>query len=61
MPRKRTEAPIGGVLFSYVGTDADFEIFLKAVVHDYLMIGDLPLSDTERSIQKVESSIASMV
>ena len=57
MARKRTETPVGSVLYTYVGTDADFEKFLKAVVHDYLMIGDLPLNYTDKSIQKVESQV----
>jgi len=57
LARKRTETPVGGVLFSYVGTDSDFEIFLKTVVHDHLMIGDLALTGAEKSIQKVESLV----
>ena len=34
MRRKRPE--ITSVLFSYVGTDAQFDEFLKGVIHDYL-------------------------
>ena len=55
MARKRIETSICSVMFTYVGTDADFEKFLKAVVHDYLMIGDLPLNEADKTIQKVES------
>ena len=58
LTRKRIDAPIGSVMFTYTGTDKDFETFLKAVVHDYLMVGDLPLNDAENSIQKVESLTA---
>jgi len=58
MARKRTETPIGSVLFTYVGTDSDFKKFLRAVVHDYLMVGDLPLNEADDFIQKVESEVA---
>ena len=58
MARKRNEASVGSVLFTYIGTDADFEKFLKTVVHDYLMVGDLPTSEADNSIQKVESEVA---
>ena len=34
MRKKRPE--ITSVLFSYVGTDAQFDEFLKGVIHDYL-------------------------
>ena len=58
LAKKRTDLPVGGVLFTYTGTDNDFENFLKAVVHDYLMIGDLTLSEADNSIQKVEYPVA---
>jgi len=58
MARKRKETPICSVLFTYVGTDADFDNFLKTVIHDYLMIGDFPLNETEKTIEKVESTVA---
>jgi len=58
MAKKRSNMPIGSVLFTYVGSDSDFEKFLKAVVHDYLMVGDLPISEVDNFIQKVESEVA---
>ena len=58
LPKKRTETPVGGVLFTYVGTDTDFEIFLKTLVHDYLMISDFPPTESEKTVQKVESPVA---
>ena len=58
MARKRNETPVSSVLFTYVGTDADFEKFLKTVVHDYLMVGDLPISEVDNFIQEVESEVA---
>ena len=42
MARKRKEN-ISEVTFSYVGTDEQFDEFLKMLVHDYLSV-DQPLS-----------------
>lgn len=36
MARNRQKSPITNVLFSYVGTDAQFDEFLKLMLHDYL-------------------------
>ena len=36
MPRNRQKSPITNVLYSYVGTDAQFDEFLKLMLHDYL-------------------------
>ena len=44
MRRKRPE--ITSVLFSYVGTDAQFDEFLKGVIHDYLS-ADHPYTQLE--------------
>ena len=37
MARKRKEN-ISEVMFSYVGTDEQFDEFLKMLVHDYLSV-----------------------
>ena len=37
MARKRKDN-ISEVTFSYIGTDAQFDEFLKIVVHDYLSV-----------------------
>ena len=37
MARKRKEN-ISEVMFSYIGTDAQFDEFLKMLVHDYLSV-----------------------
>ncbi len=37
--RKREISPITGVLFSYVGTDEQFNTFLRAMLRDYLTDG----------------------
>ncbi len=40
--RKRETSPITGVLFSYVGTDEQFNAFLRAMLRDYLTDGETP-------------------
>ena len=56
MRRKRPE--ITSVLFSYVGTDAQFDEFLKGVIHDYLS-ADYPYTKSETVlVDCVESEIA---
>ena len=38
MGRKRKEANIASVMYSYVGTDDQFDDFLKMMIHDYLPV-----------------------
>lgn len=47
MKRKRPE--ITSILFSYVGTDAQFDEFLKGVIHDYLS-ADHPYTKLEAAL-----------
>ena len=54
MARKQNDIPIGAVMFSYVGSDRDFDKFLKAVVHDYLSVSDMSAVYAEKTIAKVE-------
>ncbi len=35
MGRKRKESNIASVMYSYVGTDDQFDDFLKMMIHDY--------------------------
>jgi hypothetical protein len=56
LARKQNQIPIGSVLFSYVGSDHDFDKFLKSVVHDYLAVSDLSAPGADNSIAKVEFS-----
>lgn len=51
MKRKRSE--ITNVLFSYVGTDAQFDEFLKGVIHDYL--------STDHPYTKLEAALVDCV
>ena len=56
MRKKRSE--IASVLFSYVGTDAQFDEFLKGVIHDYVA-GDHPYAKQEAIlVDCVEPEIA---
>ena len=38
MGRKRKESNIASVMYSYVGTDDQFDDFLKMMIHDYLSV-----------------------
>ena len=60
----KRKKPIIGVHYSYVGTDADFEKFLHALVRDYLSADSLGAVDTlhslpqDPSVQSVDSGAA---
>ena len=47
MARKRKEN-ISEVMFSYVGTDEQFDEFLKMLVHDYLSV-DQPYTKSQEA------------
>ena len=47
MARKRKEN-ISEVMFSYVGTDEQFDKFLKMLVHDYLSV-DQPYTKSQEA------------
>ncbi len=47
MARKREEPVVQKVIYTYVGTNNQFNIFLRAVVYDYL--------STEYSLEKTEN------
>ena len=55
---KQQRKPITGVTFSYVGTDSDFETFLKILVRDYLSADDPAANPETDSVQKVDSEVA---
>ena len=38
MGKKRKESNITSVMYSYVGTDDQFDDFLKMIIHDYLSV-----------------------
>lgn len=45
MGRKRKESNIASVMYSYVGTDDQFDDFLENMIHDYLSV-DLPYTNS---------------
>jgi len=45
------------VTYEYIGTDKDFDAFLKLLIHDYLAV-DNPGAATEETIESTESSVA---
>ena len=49
---------ITGVTFSYVGTESNFETFLKIIVRDYLSADDPAANPETDFVQKVESDAA---
>ena len=49
---------ITGVTFSYVGTESNFETFLKIIVRDYLSADDPAANPETDFVQKVESEVA---
>lgn len=44
MARKDKKRNLSHVMYSYVGTDAQFDEFLKMIIHDYLAV-DNPYND----------------
>jgi hypothetical protein len=58
MARKRNEPVINSVMFTYVGTDKDFNQFLKTVVHDYLMLDNMTDLNPASHVEKVEKDVA---
>lgn len=58
MGRKRKEANIASVMYSYVGTDDQFDDFLKMMIHDYLSVDHPYTNRTADFVVKVETEIA---
>ena len=57
MARKRKET-ISEVTFSYIGTDAQFDEFLKMLVHDYLSVDQPYTKSQEDSVGNGDSRCA---
>ena len=57
MARKRKDN-ISEVTFSYIGTDAQFDEFLKMLVRDYFTAGQPCMIPPKDSVQRVESEVA---
>ena len=57
MARKRKDN-ISEVTFSYIGTDAQFDEFLKMLVHDYLSVDQPYTTSQENFVDHVDSCCA---
>ena len=57
MARKRKDN-ISEVTFSYIGTDAQFDEFLKMLVHDYLSVDQPYTKLQEDFVDHVDSCFA---
>ena len=53
MGRKRKEA-----MYSYVGTDDQFDDFLKMMIHDYLSVDHPYTNQPANFVAKVETEVA---
>ena len=54
MKRKRSE--ISEVYYHYTGTDKEFTEFLKAILHDYLVVVSVSNKSAVSLVDSVESS-----
>lgn len=58
MGRKKKESNIASVMYSYVGTDDQFDNFLKMMFHDYLSVDNPYTNQTSDFVGKVETGAA---
>ena len=58
MGRKKKESNIVSVMYSYVGTDDQFDEFLKMMLHDYLSVDNPYTNQTPDFVGKVETGVA---
>ena len=58
MGRKKKESNIKSVMYSYVGTDDQFDYFLKMMIHDYLSVDNPYTNQPADSVGKVENEVA---
>lgn len=54
----RKESNIASVMYSYVGTDDQFDDFLKMMIHDYLSVDNPYTNQITDFVGKVESGVA---
>lgn len=58
MALKKKENNITSVMYSYVGTDAQFDEFLKMMIHDYLSMDNPYTNQSPDYVGNVESGAA---
>ena len=58
MSRKKKESNIKSVMYSYVGTDDQFDNFLEMMLHDYLSVDNPYTNQPADFVGKVETEVA---
>ena len=58
MSRKKKESNIVSVMYSYTGTDSQFDEFLKMMLHDYLAVDNPYTEQIPDFVGNVESGVA---
>ena len=58
MGKHKQKAELFSVMYSYVGTDTQFDEFLKMMIHDYLSVDDPYTNQPADSVGKVENEVA---
>ena len=58
MSKQRNKSEITSVTYTYVGTDAQFDEFLKMLVHDYLSVDQPYTKSQEDFVDHVDSCCA---
>ena len=58
MGRKKKESNIASVMYSYVGTDNQFDEFLKLMLHDYLAVDNPYTNQVPDFVGKIETEVA---
>ena len=58
MNRKKKESNIVSVMYSYTGTDEQFDEFLKMMLHDYLAVDNPYINQESDFVSNVESGVA---
>lgn len=57
MKQKRNTDRLSSVTYTYVGTDQEFDEFLKMLLHDYLSV-DMPYQEPSPIVDNVDSTVA---
>ena len=58
MGKKKKGSNITSVMYSYVGTDDQFDDFLKMMLHDYLSVDNPYTNQPTDFVGKVETEVA---
>ena len=56
MSKKQNANRLASVIYTYVGTDQEFDEFLKMLIHDYLSV-DMPYQGYPPIVDDVDSTV----